>query len=76
MFGLISLVGLINLVGAITMITIEKTKQIGILIAQGVPVLFLKKVFIIQGALIGLIGCIIGGLLTLIFALIQTNLQF
>jgi len=73
MFGLISLVGLINLVGAITMITIEKTKQIGILIAQGVPILFLKKVFIIQGALIGLIGCIIGGLLTLMFALIQTK---
>ena len=34
MFGLISLVGLINLVGAITMITIEKTKQIGILIVK------------------------------------------
>ena len=75
MFGLISLVGLINLIGAITMINIEKTKQIGILIAQGFPVLFLKKVFIVQGALIGLIGCIMGGLFTLIFSLVQTKFE-
>ena len=75
MFGLISLVGLINLVGAITMIITEKTKQIGILMAQGVPVLFLKKVFIVQGAFVGLIGCLIGGLFTLIFALVQTKFE-
>ena len=43
--------------------------------AQGVPVLFLKKVFIVQGALVGLIGCLIGGLFTLIFALVQTKFE-
>ncbi|MFL2983389.1 MAG: ABC transporter permease [Candidatus Neomarinimicrobiota bacterium] len=71
MFGLISLVGLVNLIAALAMIIIEKTNQIGILLAQGIPRLVLKKVFIIQGGIIGLIGGIIGGVISIILIMLQ-----
>lgn len=71
MFGLIALVGLVNLIAAITMIIIEKTKQIGILLAQGTSKSFLRDIFIIQGGFIGLIGGLIGGVLSIFIIMIQ-----
>ena len=71
MFGLISLVGLVNLVAAISMIIIEKSQQIGILYAQGFTRRKLQKIFIYQGGLIGLIGSLNGGLLSIIIIFLQ-----
>ena len=71
MFGLIAIVGLINLVAAISMIIIEKTKQIGILLAQGMPRSILQYLFIIQGGFIGLLGSLFGGGLALVIIAIQ-----
>lgn len=71
MFGLISLVGLVNLVAAISMIIIEKSHQVGILYAQGFTRRKLQKIFIYQGGLIGLIGSLIGGLLSIIIIFLQ-----
>ena len=71
MFGLISLVGLVNLVAAISMIIIEKSQQIGILCAQGFTRRKLQKIFIYQGGLIGLIGSLNGGLLSIIIIFLQ-----
>ena len=71
MFGLISLVGLVNLVAAISMIIIEKSQQIGILYAQGFTRRKLQKIFIYQGGLIGLIGSLSGGLLSIIIIFLQ-----
>ncbi len=75
MFGLIALVGLINLIAAITMIIIEKTKQIGILLAQGIHGGLLKNIFILQGGFIGLIGGIAGGLISSFIILIQLEYE-
>ena len=71
MFGLISIVGLMNLIAALAMIIIEKTNQIGILLAQGIPRSVLKKVFIIQGGFIGLLGGLIGGIISIVLITIQ-----
>jgi len=71
MFGLISLVGVVNLLAAIAMIIIEKSNHIGILHSQGLSKSRLKMVFMCQGGCIGLIGCIIGGALSLIIIFIQ-----
>ena len=71
MFGLIAIVGLVNLVAAISMIIIEKTKQIGILLAQGMPRSILQYLFIIQGGFIGLLGSLFGGGLALVIIAIQ-----
>jgi len=71
MFGLIAIVGLVNLVAAISMIIIEKTKQIGILLAQGMPKSVLQHLFIIQGGFIGLIGSLFGGGLASVIIIVQ-----
>ena len=71
MFGLIAIVGLVNLVAAISMIIIEKTKQIGILLAQGMPRSILQYLFMIQGGFIGLLGSLFGGGLALVIIAIQ-----
>ena len=56
------------------MIIIEKTNQIGILKAQGLPYSALKNIFMIQGSFIGLSGGLIGG--SLATALIFIQLQY
>tara|TARA_B100000073_G_scaffold169624_1_gene140292 strand:+ start:3701 stop:4867 length:1167 start_codon:yes stop_codon:yes gene_type:complete len=71
MFGLISLVGLVNLTAAISMIIIEKKYQIGILYSQGITKYKLQKIFIYQGAIIGLIGSFIGGILSIVIIFLQ-----
>ena len=56
MFGLIALVGIVNIIAAIAMIITEKSSQIGILMAQGTQRSDLKRIFMIQGGFIGLLG--------------------
>ena len=66
MFGLITLVGLINLLSSLNMIIKEKKGQIAILLAQGIRFNELKTIFMYQGGLIGLIGTLVGGILSLL----------
>ena len=74
MFGLIALVGIVNIIAAIAMIITEKSGQIGILMALGTHRSTLKSIFMIQGGFIGLMGGIIGGLLSM--AIIWAQLKF
>ena len=53
------------------MIIIEKTNQIGILLAQGISRSVLRDIFIIQGGFIGLLGGLVGGVLSIIMIIIQ-----
>ena len=71
MFGLITFVGLINLFAAIAMIIVEKNGPISILISQGMHHKNIKRIFMFQGLIIGLIGVFIGGLFSLIIINIQ-----
>ena len=74
-FGLIALVGIVNIVSALSMIIIDKTRQIGILKSIGITRSSLKKVFLLKGLLIGLFGGIIGSLIALSIASLQNNLK-
>jgi len=74
MFGLIALVGIVNILAAIAMIIIEKSNQIGILMAQGMPSKMVKSIFMVQGGFIGLVGSILGGLAAI--GIIGVQLQF
>ncbi len=75
MFGLIALVGIVNIIAAIVMIIIEKSGQIGILIAQGTNTNKLKAIFMIQGGFIGLISAFIGGGLSIVIIWIQLKFE-
>lgn len=75
-FGLIAIIGIVNILASLSMIIFEKKSQIAILISQGLDKKSVQKIFIFQGGLIGLLGCTIGGLISGIIILIQSEFQF
>ena len=74
-FSLIAVVGLVTFIAAIAMIIIEKTNQIGILTAQGLPYSALKSIFMIQGSFIGLCGGFFGGCVAAVLIFIQLKYE-
>ena len=57
---LIILVAAFNIVGTLTMVVADKTKEIGILRAMGMPAASIRRVFLVQGTLIGVVGTSLG----------------
>ena len=72
-FGLITLVAIINIASSLLMIIIDKTKQIGLLSAIGMPRKKIKEIFLIKGLIIGFFGTFIGSLIAVILAFLQNN---
>jgi lipoprotein-releasing system permease protein len=68
---IIVLVAVLNIVGSLTMIVIQKKKDIGVLIAMGMTSQTIKRIFISQGLQIGLIGCGIGGAVGILLSMAQ-----
>jgi len=68
---LIVIVAVLNIVGSLTMIVIQKRRDIGILLSMGMTPSSIKKIFRLQGLYIGLIGCLIGGALGLLLSWAQ-----
>jgi len=57
---LIILVAAFNIVGTLTMVVADKTKEIGILRAMGMPAASIRRIFLVQGTLIGVVGTALG----------------
>ncbi len=68
---LILVVAAFNMVGALTMLVLEKEKDISILNALGASQSFIQRVFLSEGFLLASIGGVIGMLLALIGVLLQ-----
>ncbi|HEY0351934.1 MAG TPA: FtsX-like permease family protein, partial [Gemmatimonadales bacterium] len=64
----IMVVAAFNIVGTLTMVVTDKTKEIGILRAMGLTSTAVARVFLVQGAVIGLVGTGMGLLLGLSLA--------
>jgi len=63
---LICVVAAFNVVGTLTMVVRDKTREIGILLAMGMERSRIRRVFLIQGVFIGLVGTALGAILGLI----------
>ena len=63
---LICVVAAFNVVGTLTMVVRDKTREIGILMAMGMQRGRIRRVFLIQGVFIGLVGTALGAVLGLI----------
>jgi len=63
---LICVVAAFNVVGTLTMVVRDKTREIGILMAMGMQRPRIRRVFLIQGVFIGLVGTVLGTVLGLI----------
>jgi lipoprotein-releasing system permease protein len=65
----IMIVAAFNIVGTLTMVVNDKTREIGILKAMGLTSPSIGRIFLAQGAIIGLVGVVIGLVLGLSVAL-------
>jgi lipoprotein-releasing system permease protein len=63
---LICVVAAFNVVGTLTMVVRDKTREIGILLAMGMQRNRIRRVFLIQGVFIGLVGTALGTVLGLV----------
>jgi lipoprotein-releasing system permease protein len=70
-FCLIMIVAAFNMIGALTMLVLEKQKDISILHALGGNRSFIQRIFLSEGMLLALIGGGIGMLLALLIAWLQ-----
>lgn len=71
--SLIMVVAAFNMVGALTMLVLEKQKDIGVLQALGADRSFIQRVFMSEGLLLALMGTITGMLLAYIIIILQIN---
>ncbi len=71
---LIVIVAAFNIVSTLTMVVRDKTREIGILRAMGLPRRTIRRAFILQGAVIGVVGTTLGtGLGLLVGHLVDTR---
>lgn len=68
---IIILVAALNILGSLSMIVIQKKRDIGILRAMGMTSGNIQGIFIQQGFIIGTIGAILGGGIGLLFSFLQ-----
>lgn len=65
------IIAILNIIGSLTMLVIDKQKDIVVLRSLGANSSFIKRIFFSEGMFISLIGCIVGMLFGLIFCVIQ-----
>jgi lipoprotein-releasing system permease protein len=63
---LIVVVAAFNIVSTLTMVVTDKTREIGILRAMGLPARGIRQIFVLQGAVIGVVGTLLGAALGLV----------
>ena len=73
--GLIILVAAFNIVGSLTMVVIQKRRDVGVLQAMGVSGKNIRRIFLLEGGLIGAVGTGLGLVLGLGLALLQKHFE-
>ncbi len=73
---IIVLVAVLNIVGSLTMVVIQKQRDIGLLRSIGFRRRDVMSVFLRQGWYVGLIGCIFGGAAGLALCWLQDKYEF
>ena len=70
---LILIVAAFNMIGALTMLALEKQKDIKVLHAMGANKNFIQKIFLSEGVLLAFFGCVAGMLLALLIVFLQVK---
>lgn len=73
---IVVLVAILNIIGSLTMIVIQKKRDISILISMGYSISDIKSIFRKQGWYIGLIGCTLGGFIGFGLSFLQQKFGF
>ncbi|MFC2156937.1 FtsX-like permease family protein, partial [Acidobacteriota bacterium] len=72
---LIVFVAALNIIASLILMVMEKTRDIGILIALGATARNIRRIFFFQGAMIGVIGTFVGVVLGLIWCWVANAFQ-
>jgi lipoprotein-releasing system permease protein len=64
---LIVLVAALNIIATLILMVMEKTRDIGVLMAMGATSRSIRRIFFLQGALIGIVGTALGTILGLLW---------
>lgn len=67
------IIAIFNIVGSLTMLVIDKKKDIAVLVGLGANNALVRRIFFYEGLLIALLGCLAGLLLGLLFCLAQQH---
>ncbi|MGI4749413.1 MAG: FtsX-like permease family protein [Janthinobacterium lividum] len=70
------IIAIFNIIGSLTMLVIDKRKDIAILTSLGADKKLVQRIFFYEGMLITVVGCIIGMIAGLMFALMQQKFGF
>ena len=73
--SLILVVAAFNMIGALTMLVLEKEKDISVLHALGSNRSFIQKIFLSEGLLLAVIGGTLGMIIALVLASLQINFK-
>ncbi|MDN3587752.1 ABC transporter permease [Pedobacter aquatilis] len=69
----ILIIAIFNIIGSLTMLVIDKVKDIAILSSLGASKKLIKRIFLFEGMMITMSGCVLGLLIGVIFYLLQHN---
>lgn len=71
MLSLIVVVAVINIIGTLLMFVLEKSRAIGILKSLGAAPAMIRRIFLLQGTLIGAVGILLGNGIAFLFCTAQ-----
>ena len=74
-FGMIAFVGLVNIISSLSMIIFEKVREIGTLLSLGLSKKNIRRIFLLEGLIIGLAGSLVGVGIAFGIAFLQTHFQ-
>jgi lipoprotein-releasing system permease protein len=70
------IIAIFNIIGSLTMLVIDKQKDIAILTSLGADRQLIQGIFFFEGMMISFIGCIVGMVVGLIFCILQEQFGF
>lgn len=73
--ALIVFVAALNIIATLILMVMEKTRDIGILLAMGATAQNIKKIFFLQGSMIGIIGTALGVILGLLWCWLANTFE-
>ena len=74
-FTLVIIVALFNLIGALIMMILDKKGNLKTLFNLGTPIAHLRKIFLLQGTLLSILGGLIGLVLGIILVVLQQQYE-
>jgi len=65
------IIAIFNIIGSLTMLVIDKRKDIAILTSLGANKTLIQRIFFAEGMMISVVGCVTGVVLGLVFCILQ-----